>query len=102
MKKIVLVVAFLLFTSTARTAEDTTPPELVDFNFAPNTINVSSASQDVTFTMQITDDLSGVYYGKLYFQNHSGGNSVGAYVYASDRISGDQYDGVYQGVLNFT
>ena len=39
--------------------EDTTPPELVEFDFTPKIVDISSGSQSVTFTAKVTDDLSG-------------------------------------------
>ena len=47
---IILSLRFFLFVipSDVRTQGDAAPPELVDFSFAPNSINVSSSSQDVS------------------------------------------------------
>src|ERR1035438_2361435 len=39
--------------------EDTLPPTLLSANFSPSTIDVSSASANVTVTLQVSDNLSG-------------------------------------------
>ncbi len=101
MRTLFFIITFLLFTSTATTAQDTTPPELVDFNFTPTTIDVSSTSQDVTYTIRITDDLSGVAWGSVWFVSPGGGISVGQISNQSDLISGDALDGVYQKTITF-
>jgi uncharacterized repeat protein (TIGR01451 family) len=39
---------------------DVTPPTLADFDITPGTVDVTSGAEDVTVTMRITDDISGV------------------------------------------
>jgi hypothetical protein len=41
-------------------AGDLTPPQLTGFDFTPKTIDVTATSVDVTCTIDVTDDLSGV------------------------------------------
>jgi len=77
--------------------EDTTPPQLVEFDFAPKAIDISSGPQDVTLTMRITDDLLGVSSGTIFFQSPSGQHNVTAGI--GNRISGDALDGTYQSVM---
>jgi streptogramin lyase len=77
---------------------DTTPPELVEFDFDPKTIDVSSGPQTVTVTLRVTDDLSGVRVVRATFARPSGPPNIGA---GTILISGDDMDGVYEGTLNF-
>src|SRR2546426_6221464 len=39
---------------------DTVPPQLVGLSFAPPSVDVTLAAQTVTFTLHITDNLSGI------------------------------------------
>src|SRR5581483_3884292 len=82
-------------------AQDTTPPALASFSFAPTSINVGSAAQDVTVTIRVTDDLSGVYDGAVFFYSPSGQQWRAATFFESDRISGDDKDGTYQTTASF-
>jgi cell wall-associated NlpC family hydrolase len=83
---------------------DNTPPQLIEFDFNPKKINTSQASQDVTFTFRVKDDLSGV-----YFINWCVNNPSWPYlpqgkcqtIYEWNRISGNSLDGVYQGTITF-
>jgi hypothetical protein len=80
-------------------ASDTSPPELVSFDFTPKTVNVSSSSQTITVTARITDDLSGLRSLELYFYSPSGNQSVYVGFGDSRRISGTANDGVYQSTM---
>jgi hypothetical protein len=40
---------------------DTTPPQLVSLTLSPATVNVTTSDAPVTATVQVTDDLSGIY-----------------------------------------
>jgi hypothetical protein len=44
----------------ASSGQDLTPPQLVEFEVSPKTVDVSSSSQQVTVLMRITDNDSGV------------------------------------------
>jgi hypothetical protein len=79
------------------TSADTTPPELIEFDFTPKAIDISSGPQNVTFTMRITDDITGFSTGTIFFQSPSGQHHVTAGI--GNRISGDAFDGVYQSVM---
>ncbi|HEX8266289.1 MAG TPA: carboxypeptidase-like regulatory domain-containing protein [Pyrinomonadaceae bacterium] len=78
--------------------EDTTPPEISDFSFTPSAIHTANVSQDVTITVRVTDAKAGV---------SASGVSVGfaipnqdfVYAVSMNRISGDDKDGIYRGVL---
>ena len=43
--------------------QDVTPPVLTGFTFRPMAVNTTTNPATITVTMQITDDLSGVYVG---------------------------------------
>jgi hypothetical protein len=57
--KIELILALLLL-PIASAVSDTTPPTLVSFDFEPKVVDVSKSDQNVTFTIRLKDDLSGV------------------------------------------
>src|SRR2546425_715558 len=54
------VVAFRPGAAAAQQIDDVTPPTLVDLSFTPTTLDTTSSSQQITFTIQASDDLSGV------------------------------------------
>jgi hypothetical protein len=57
----VLVIAIASFTAASLVAQsDTTPPKLLDLTFSPSTVDVTAAAQTITFSLHITDDLSGI------------------------------------------
>jgi len=82
-------------------SEDTTPPELVEFSYTPTTIDVSAGSQEVTFTLRITDDISGVSQASWVAYSPSGLQYRGAWVDEWSRISGNEIDGVYEQTVEF-
>jgi len=80
--------------------EDTTPPEISEFSFTPTAVNTTNGSQNVTVTVRVKDVKAGV-------RNVSVGFSRSDYVYglfldSSNRISGDDKDGVYRKVITFS
>jgi hypothetical protein len=81
--------------------DDLIPPELVEFDFTPTTIDVSSGPADVTFTLRITDDLSGFVHGYVGIFSPSGQQNQGRYIYSHHRISGDEFDGIYEVTVTF-
>jgi hypothetical protein len=80
------------------TAEDTTPPQLVQLSFTPTTIDVSSTTQHVTVTVRITDDLSGSSQPWIRFESPSGTQVSDA---LGDVVSGDPEDRIYDSVHTF-
>ena len=79
-------------------SEDVTPPELVEFDFTPKTIDVTGGPAQVTVTVRSTDDLSGVSSCGMTFTNPSQTRSTGV---GFRRISGNALDGVYERDLPF-
>jgi hypothetical protein len=53
--------------------DDTTAPELVEFDFSPKTINISMGQKSLIFTLRVIDDLSGVDFGHIFIVSPSGG-----------------------------
>ncbi|MFC2156874.1 PKD domain-containing protein [Acidobacteriota bacterium] len=76
--------------------EDTTPPNLIEFDYTPKIVNVGQGSQYVYLTFRVTDDLVGLRVASCAFKSPSGTKFMGTDVYdPSHRISGDSLDGVY-------
>jgi hypothetical protein len=82
-------------------ADDVSPPQLVSFDFSPKTIDVGGGSQIVTFTVRVTDELSGLESGSVGFSSPSRlqyrENGFGWWC----RVSGDEHDGWYQNTILF-
>jgi hypothetical protein len=55
---------------------DTTPPTLVSFSFSPTSVDVTAGPQSVTFTLGVTDDLSGVASAYIKLMSPSGKQSL--------------------------
>ena len=90
---------------------DTSPPNLVSFDFDPKTINTATSSQQISFTAHITDDLSGLSCreisdnvfmcggGHASFRSPSGQQNAGVRFSSQDLVSGNDLDGVYSSKL---
>ena len=61
--KIALIMLAVLVLPIVSAVSDTTPPSIVSFDFEPKVVDVSRADQNITFTVRLKDDLSGVSYG---------------------------------------
>ena len=85
-----LFVAVRLFVTSA--APDTTPPVLVDFDFNPKSVNVSSGDAFVTVTLHASDDISGILRVDIVFMNPSG---TAPRECTGSLISGTPNDGLY-------
>ena len=100
-----LVALLLVVISTAQV--DVDPPHLVDFDFAPKWINVTTARQTITFTAHITDNLVGLTDGLIGDGSMGGQMSFAFFLspsrqqwavvtFAPDNLDkGDSLDGVY-------
>jgi serine protease len=78
-------------------SDDTTPPTLVALSFGAASVNVSAAAQNLTVNATITDDLSGVNYGYIYFTSPSGQFEYAFFT----RTSGGDLNGGYQAAVAF-
>jgi hypothetical protein len=78
---------------------DTTPPEVIGFNFEPRSIDVTSSPLAVTMTLQLSDDLSGAQGGYIAFESPTGIQDFTGFAF--DRTAGNPLNGTYQGVISF-
>jgi hypothetical protein len=79
--------------------EDITPPELSDFSFTPTAIDTINGAQTVTVTLRATDPKLGVRSVSVSFNR-----ADDDYLYPVNmtRVSGDEKDGIYKGVITFS
>jgi hypothetical protein len=77
---------------------DTTPPQLVEFEFTPQTIEVSTKAQIVAVRARATDDASGLASICVRFRSPSGRGQRDSCL---NRISGDQVNGERQNEIRF-
>jgi len=97
---------------------DTTPPSVISFNFEPKMVDIYSGSQNITFTVRLKDDLSGISDGELdgnpiipseaRFYSELEGNYLTVEFRApsndpkfnnSNLVSGNKLDGTYVGTM---
>jgi len=98
---ICLIVLAIAPTAAVAQVSDTTPPTLVGLNVSPITIDVTSSSQSVTVTANITDDLSGFRHLYVVFLSPSEKQQRYRYIYASEHPSEDPTDGIFSGAIDF-
>src|SRR5437870_4221211 len=55
-----LIVVVVASVAPLLAQSDTAPPQLVGLSFAPPSVDVTLATQTVTFTLHITDNVSGI------------------------------------------
>lgn len=76
---------------------DTNPPQLVEWDFTPRTVDVTTAEQEITFTARITDNLSGAGDNVGWVELVCGEESVGEGFYFPDHlVAGNALEGWYQ------
>ncbi|MGL4401179.1 MAG: DUF7035 domain-containing protein [Luteolibacter sp.] len=97
MKTIVarLLPLFFIFAGLA-CAEDTAAPQVVSIAIAPGAVDVSATSQDLTVTLRITDDESGLEYANIYLIDSDNNFILSRFINLSQRISGTNLDGIYE------
>ena len=79
--------------------EDLTPPELVSFQLSPDSVNVGDGTRFVTYEVEITDDISGLYYMLCEFETEAGEVLVSFFITPSDLTSGTITNGIYEGFV---
>lgn len=89
------LVTLLPVTDVVSGTPDATPPVLADLSFTPASIDTSGSSDQIAFTLGVTDDLSGFETGSLHTLSPSGSQATGRGFHPSDRVSGDALDGTY-------
>lgn len=78
---------------------DNSAPQIVELSISPLVVNTTHAPAMVTFTVRMTDDLTGMVSGAVVLQWHHEYGVQGWGVDCmspSKRISGDALDGIYQ------
>lgn len=83
---------------------DSTPPRLSDLTVDRTSFDTSASAQTLTFTMRVTDDISGVgsdwFAGPIQINLHA--DEAAHYRQVRlDLISGNKFDGIYQGTIEF-
>jgi len=90
---------------------DTSPPNLVGFDFDPKAIDTGTSSQQISFTAHLTDDLSGLGCTEIsdniytcggahaYFRSPSGQQIASVSFSPQDLVSGNGLDGMYASKL---
>jgi hypothetical protein len=79
MKKILSVPLCLLFSILSYSGfsqSDSAPPVPVSFSFSPDTINTTSEAQNVSVSLRVTDDVSGVESALIYWLDPLGNNNI--------------------------
>ncbi|MDD1753870.1 MAG: hypothetical protein LUQ38_12375 [Methanotrichaceae archaeon] len=100
--KVALILALFLMPIVSAVG-DTTPPSVVSFEFEPKVVDVSRADQNITFTVQLKDDLGGIDAGQeLRFFSPSGKQQRNIFFYDSFLVSGDMLNGTYVNNMTFS
>jgi hypothetical protein len=84
---------------TVTSVEDSTAPALASFAISPSSVNVTSASETVTVTAEITDAQSGFSHGSVVFESPNG--KVITNDASFSRVSGNASDGIYEAKVKF-
>lgn len=85
---------------TVQGTSDQAPPVIMGLLVEPGSVDISNASQEITVTARITDDLSGVGSAYVGFSAGPDGPNYGVFFDAGKRISGDSQDGVYRQTIS--
>lgn len=80
--------------------QDVTPPQLVSFTFVPLSIDTSVSSAQVEFTVDATDDLSGVSRVRVTFDDPTGTTQQNKTGYGI-LVSGTPINGQWKGTIIF-
>ncbi|MCD6204945.1 MAG: hypothetical protein J7L22_04725, partial [Candidatus Marinimicrobia bacterium] len=96
MKKLIFMISILtaIFAASLFAQEDVTPPTLTGFSFTPDAVDVTSGPATVTFTVNATDDISGLSSVTIYLESPS-------YLYCSS-CSGNFESGILEGTYTGT
>ncbi len=78
---------------------DTAPPVLQAVRISPRPVNISGGPQDVTITVEASDDKFGISEGRVHLINPNGDEQSSTTFDAFSRIDGDDYLGIYQVTL---
>ncbi|HEV2981553.1 MAG TPA: hypothetical protein VGX51_08990, partial [Solirubrobacteraceae bacterium] len=78
---------------------DTEPPALASLAISPSSVNTTAASETVTVTAEITDNLSGFDHGSVVFESPNG--KVITNIASFAKISGSATSGLYEAKVVF-
>lgn len=81
---------------------DLLPPVIESLSLNPAVLVATNDSGSIAATAWVSDNLSGLYAGTIYFTSPSGSNSLQAELSGSTRISGGATGGVYGAVLGIS
>jgi hypothetical protein len=98
---IILIFLMVIQTNVNAQIDDTTPPELVNLQFSPTSIDVSEADQNVTVTIAATDDLVGISYLEVQFISPSAQQIRYVNFPPETLVSGDMNNGVFESNVTF-
>lgn len=94
--RLLLISAVFVLQPVYAVDSDTMSPNLLGFDFSPQSLNTTFSSQDIKFTAHLTDDLSGIYHAQARFRSPSKSQSLFVYFSSWDRVSGTNLDGIYE------
>ena len=91
------------FTVINAGVSDTADPMVTEISVNPSSVDVATSPADVTVTLRVTDDISGIDEIYLYLYDSEGDYLSGSFqqVDATDRISGSLLDGIYEKIMSF-
>ena len=78
------------------TEADTEPPTLQAIRITPNPVEVGSGDQEVTITLEISDDSNGAEAGSIVLFDSLGAEHTHVDFDSSNQLSGDSWFGTYQ------
>jgi IPT/TIG domain len=86
-------------TVSVTSSADTEPPALASFALSASSVNTMTASETVTVTAEITDNLSGFDHGSVVFESPNG--KVLTNIAAFTKVSGTATSGIYEAKVVF-
>lgn len=97
MKIPLLLAGFGIFSCSLALAQDVDGPEIAAISIDPLSVDITAASQNLTVTVQITDNESGFSYANLYIYDSGGDFVNNLFITADDLLpGGDATNGSYE------
>ena len=93
------ITLLVLMFSQSALAQDVTAPQLVSLSLSPAVVDVTTGDATITATAHVTDDLSGFASAGVLYSSPSVGSLLFLAIDASNLVSGDALDGVYEASL---
>ena len=101
---VVAVAIFVVSPAGAQNVSDETAPTVTRASLSPTSINTNSGPQNLTITLDVADDLSGVNYAYVYLRTTATGqtgNSTSLSCYVGQLATGTRLDGTLTGTCPF-